>query len=121
MGDFARTIGVEDHHIGSLTQWIDAGGPDAAPAPQSQATEPPPATAPVVAAAPPQPNDAQRRAEIESMMRTDGGRGYWKSEPLQQEYREILGRAEAATAATPAAVPGQAPAGGQSNESVTET
>jgi hypothetical protein len=35
-------------------------------------------------------SDAARRTEIETMMRTDGGEGYWSDPGFQREYGEVL-------------------------------
>jgi hypothetical protein len=37
-------------------------------------------------------SDAGRRTEIEAMMRTDGGKGYWRDPGVQREYGEVLAR-----------------------------
>jgi hypothetical protein len=37
-------------------------------------------------------SDAARRGEIEAMMRTDGGKGYWRDPVVQREYGEVLAR-----------------------------
>jgi hypothetical protein len=61
-----------------------------------------PAAAPPVATAAPSPaapapakaavSDAARRTEIEALMRTDGGKGYWRDPAVQREYGEVLAR-----------------------------
>jgi hypothetical protein len=37
-------------------------------------------------------SDAARRTEIEAMMRTDGGKGYWNDPGVQREYGEVIAR-----------------------------
>jgi hypothetical protein len=37
-------------------------------------------------------SDAARRGEIETMMRTDGGKAYWGDQGIQREYGEVLAR-----------------------------
>jgi hypothetical protein len=90
----------------------------------------PPVVAPVVAAVPspsaakpaaPGPvkvvvSDAARRGEIETMMRTDGGKAYWNNPDVQAEYNQVLARLAgeapplAPAAAAPEAVPTSTPA-----------
>jgi hypothetical protein len=48
-------------------------------------------------------SDAGRRTEIEAMMRTVGGKGYWNNPDVQAEYNQVLARlAGEAPAAFPA-------------------
>jgi hypothetical protein len=61
-------------------------------------------------------HDERRRAEIEQIMRTDGGRPYWNSPAMQREYGEILSRQAAPPVmptgeVPPAAVPATTLAG----------
>jgi hypothetical protein len=91
-------------------------------APPAVAPSPPRAAA--AAAAPPAPvkvavSDAARRTEIEAMIRTDGGKGYWGDPGIQREYGEVFARlageapplspnAPAATSSTAEALPASA-------------
>jgi hypothetical protein len=77
--------------------------PAATPSPPAAA---PAAPAPVKVAVP----DAARRTEIETIMRTDGGKAYWGDPGVQREYGEVLARLAAPPLSPPAAVAASAEA-----------
>jgi hypothetical protein len=56
----------------------------ASPAAAPAAPAPTPAKAAV--------SDATRRAEIEALMRVDGGKAYWRDPGVQREYGQVLAR-----------------------------
>jgi hypothetical protein len=78
----------------------------ASPAAAPAAPAPTPAKAAV--------SDATRRAEIEALMRVDGGKAYWRDPGVQREYGQVLarlaGEAPPLAPAAPEAVPMSAPA-----------
>jgi hypothetical protein len=55
-------------------------------------------------------SDAARRGEIETMMRTDGGKAYWRDPGVQREHGEVLARLAAPPLSPPAPVAASAEA-----------
>jgi hypothetical protein len=103
--DFARLIGVAEHHVASSVAWLDQAGPDTA------------------APAAPDHAEVERRVarqeadKYERMMREEP-REYWGSQANQDRYREALERSlppapsieEAPSGEGASVVPGAEPA-----------
>jgi hypothetical protein len=96
LSDFARTIGVLDHQIGSSIAWVDSGAPEPAAAFTNDV-------------------EIERRigqqdaARYEKMMR-ERPQEYWSSPQHQSAYLSALERANAVPPPIQAAAPAPAPA-----------
>jgi hypothetical protein len=83
LADFAKTIGVPEHHVASSMAWLDEA-PSETAAPGSKLL-------------PPSDNEIERRMarqeadKIEEVMRTDPQR-YWRSPDMQSKYHDALER-----------------------------
>jgi hypothetical protein len=77
LSDFAKTIGVPEHQVASSVSWLAEGEPGPGAAPSDSEIE--------------RRMARQEADKIEEVMRSDPQR-YWRSQDMQNKYRDALER-----------------------------